>query len=304
MFGLILRRKSLFLIFLFTTIIVLIKVIFWLDPRTKVVFCDVGQGDASYIRVKNKVDILVDAGPDKKVLSCLGKYMPFWDRKIELAILSHPQKDHFGGFFYVFDRYRVDKFFLPPVNNPSSSFQSLIKKIKNKKTSLKTVWAGNELIILNNRIVFLWPTDNFIRKNVVFETSPITKKQKLDVLGTTTVDLNHLSLIFVFQEKNFNILYSGDASPLALNSLISQYKSDLGLFHHLNILKVPHHGSKNGLTENFLRLAEPQISVISVSKNNSYGHPAKEILEMLKAAKTKIRRTDKEGNIVFRINNN
>lgn len=74
--------------------------LFNLDNRTKIVFCDVGQGDATYIRVRNKVNVLIDAEPDKRVLSCLGRHMPFWDKQIELIFLSHPNKDHYQGFLF------------------------------------------------------------------------------------------------------------------------------------------------------------------------------------------------------------
>lgn len=292
MFGLSKQQKSLFFIFVFSIIVILIKISFWLDPRTKVVFCDVGQGDASYIRVRNKIDILIDAGPDKKVLNCLGKYMPFWDRKIELVIISHPQKDHFGGLLFAIDRYQIDKILIPPIKNKSSSFSSLIKKINFKKITLFPITAGVEIKVFNDQIIFLWPTKDFVKKNTVFENN---------ILKTGVIDSNHFSLIFLFQEEDNKLLYTGDASPLVSNRLISQYKNNLDLFNNLKIIKIPHHGSKNGLTENFLKLTKPQFAVISVGKNNSYGHPAREILSLLELKKIKIKRTDEDGNIVFKL---
>src|SRR3989338_10847400 len=79
------------------------------DERTKIVFCDVGQGDGIYIRIKNQVDVLIDAGRDQRILNCLGKYMPFWDKKIEIAILTHSDHDHYGGFIYLADHYQIGK---------------------------------------------------------------------------------------------------------------------------------------------------------------------------------------------------
>src|SRR3990167_10239079 len=95
------------------------------DERTKIVFCNVGQGDAAYIRIKNKSDVLIDAGPDKSILSCLGKYMPFWDRKIEMAFLSHPNSDHYNGYFYIADRYQIDKFITVKSPIVSKTYQKL-----------------------------------------------------------------------------------------------------------------------------------------------------------------------------------
>ncbi|PIP63493.1 hypothetical protein COW97_02205 [Candidatus Roizmanbacteria bacterium CG22_combo_CG10-13_8_21_14_all_34_12] len=91
------------------------------------------------------------------------------------------------------------------------------------------------------------------------------------------------------------VLFTGDASPFVLGRLSH---STIG---KVDILKVPHHGSKNGLTKKFLDLADPSTAVISVGKNNSYGHPSKEVLDMLKAKNIKIRRTDEEGDIVFKL---
>src|SRR3989344_8977177 len=101
------------------------------DERTKIVFCDVGQGDAAYIRIKNKIDVLIDAGPNRSVLSCLGKYMPFWDRKIELAFLSHPNSDHYNGYFFITDRYKIDKFITVNTANliVSKTYKKLLQKI-------------------------------------------------------------------------------------------------------------------------------------------------------------------------------
>ena len=106
---------------------------------------------------------------------------------------------------------------------------------------------------------------------------------------------NDFSQILLFEENNYRLLFTGDASPFVLGRLSH---STIG---KVDILKVPHHGSKNGLTKNFLQVISPRLAVISVGKNNPYGHPAKKILEMLKAENVKVKRTDKDGNIVFKI---
>src|SRR3990167_4021962 len=130
-------KKGAVVTMIIAVIFVLINVLkSYLNNETKVVFCDVGQGDATYIRIYNKVDILIDAGSDRKVLQCLGKYMPFFDKTIELAVLSHPQKDNFGGFEYILDRYEIMLFILNPINNSAISFHTLIKKLENKKVEL------------------------------------------------------------------------------------------------------------------------------------------------------------------------
>jgi competence protein ComEC len=250
------------------------------DERTRIVFCDVGQGDAAYIRIKNKFDVLIDAGPDRKVLSCLGKYMPFWDRKIELIFISHNQKDHFGGLNYILDRYQVGTVFLVKDIGRGVIYDALIKKIINKKVKIEEALAGK--IIHEAKFTMIWPIRNLNSSND-----------------------NDFSSVILFEDKGiarnaltFSVLFTGDASPYILGRLSH------GVIGKVDILKIPHHGSKNGLTKKFLDLADPTIAVISVGKNNSYGHPSSKVLEMLKAKNIKIKRTDENGNIVFRITNN
>ncbi len=246
------------------SLIIIVCVFFsnYLDQTTRIVFCDVGQGDAIYIRIKNKVDVLIDAGPDRKVLDCLGHHMPFFDKKIELVIISHPDKDHIAGFIPLVDRYKIGLIYSVPVNQPTQTFKQLQEKIKNNKIVIFQPYAGYKIKILNDFIVFL--------------------------------DTNDLSLVFLFKEKVFSVLFTGDISLPILERVLKQSKIKA------NILKIPHHGSKYNLSTKVLSLADPSIAVISCSKNNSYGHPAKEVLDMLKAAKIKIRRTDEEGDIVFK----
>jgi len=295
--------KVMFLSFL---IILLYSIFTFFDSRTKVVFCDVSQGDSAYIRVKNKVDILIDAGPDRKILNCLGKEMPFYDRTIELAFLSHPQKDHYGGYLDLIDRYKIKKFLTVNVNNQAISFQKLKEKLAEKQIPIYFPSSQTTIRILTDKIVFLWPDKSFLRQNIHLpDKSQLTQKNRetSKILGSSTIDLNHFSLVFNFIENDYKILFTGDISPMVLNILSRQYKNETERLLKTTILKVPHHGSKNGLTYQFFKLADPYMSVISVGKNNSYGHPSKSVLDMLKASGTKIRRTDKEGDIVFKLPN-
>jgi competence protein ComEC len=249
-----------------------------LESKTKIVFCDVGQGDATYIRVKNKVDVLIDAGPDKKILTCLGKYMPFWDKKIELAFLSHPNKDHYQGFFFINERYKIDKLITTEGPFISQTYKKLISDLKKNRVLILKKFQGDQINILNDRFLFLWP--------------------KKDYFSSQDNDYSHLLL---FQEDNYKALFTGDASPKILNFIVKTNYVDF--IKNITLIKVPHHGSKNGLTKKFLSLINPAIAVISVGKNNAYGHPAKEVLEMLKAQKVEIKRTDEEGNITFKLPN-
>jgi len=232
----------------------------------------VGQGDAAYIRIKNKFDVLIDSGPNQSILSCLGKYIPFYDHSIELALLSHPHKDHYGGFEGLLDHYQIKNFITSPVDNPASSFQQLKKKLKEKNVNFRYAKANNTIKIPPATLTFYWP-----------------EKELLNFKNN--LDLNQFSLVFLFQENGFRVLFPGDTGYDILNRL--SLKAD--------IIKIPHHGSKNNLNSNFFRLAKFDTAIISVGKNNSFGHPAKQTLDLLKKYEIKMRRTDEEGNITFRL---
>jgi competence protein ComEC len=293
--------RSIVFTFVFSFLLLLLigsQTIFY--QKTKVVFCDVGQGDAAYIRTREKQDILIDAGPDRKVLSCLGKHMPFYDRKIELAFLSHPQKDHYGGYLEILDRYQIDNFIVSPLDNNTQSFNLLKRKLKEKKIKIRNLYAGEKIILGDrkaNLITFLWPSRQYMAEKI----NKSNFSSQKNVLGafSTNSDLNDFSAVFIFSQGDFDILFTGDASPEILNRLVVTINKLP--WKKLDILKVPHHGSKNGLTKNFLQLADPTLSVISVGKNNAYGHPSPEILEMLKALKKQYLRTDEKGDIVVEV---
>lgn len=243
-----------------------------LNTETKIVFCNVGQGDATYLRINNKVDVLIDAGPDNKVLNCLGKYMPFFDRTIELAILSHPDSDHTAGLIPIIERYRLKTLILPPFEKNTNQYKLIKKKALSLNIKTLVGTKGQSFNIGQDTITIISPNNN-----------------------NECSLANECSLIILFQQDYFKALFTGDASIKELLSLSKQS------IEKTTILKIPHHGSKYGMTSNFIKLADPRVSVISVGKNNSYGHPAKVTLDILKASKTNIRRTDKEGDIVFKI---
>lgn len=272
------RRAFFAAILLSSLILIIIFFSDFLNKKTKIVFCDVGQGDGAYIRTSDKVDIVIDAGRDRSILNCLGKYMPFYDRTIELAFLSHPQFDHYQGYNYIIDRYRIQTFIANSVNNDNQSYNLLKAKLKEKGVQIKNMYSGDNLTTGAFKINFLWPSANFVAQNTV--------------LGATTLDLNDFSEMFVFSEGEFDVLFTGDINTGNLQGFMNAGP--------VEVFKVPHHGSKNGLTEDFLKKINPELSVISVGKN-SYGHPSPEILEMLTRLKKKYLRTDKEGDIVVEV---
>lgn len=224
-------------------------------------FFDVGQGDAAYLRTPDNLDILIDGGPDAIILSKLGKVMPFFDRKIELVILSHPQADHLTGLIDVAKRYEISKVIWN--KNPC-------------ETNLCQEWSD---LLQEKNIYQIAPPKNsqlnFGQINIKF---PYAGEAK---------DVNDQSILAkVIFGKN-TLFFTGDAG-IGVEEKLVKNKIDL----RAQVLKVGHHGSKHGSSQNFLEKVNPYFAIISVGAKNRYGHPTQEVLKRLKNLKIDFFRTD------------
>lgn len=252
-------------------------------PEAKVVFCNVGQGDAAYIRAPEGQDILIDGGPDDSVLSCLGKNMPFWDREIELVIFSHPEADHIFGLIEVLRRYKVDRLIWSGISKHTPVFETLIEEMN--KVEAETIFELPErrIVIGNNQkivIHFYYP---------------------LEIPSGDLDDTNDWSIVNKVSYGDQDILFTGDIMQKGTENLVESVVLSESYSDQLDVevLKVPHHGSKNGLTAEMLEITSPEYAVISVGLNNPYGHPHSLVLDMLLNAKVKICRTDLDGDVTL-----
>lgn len=238
------------------------------DNKLHVVVCDVGQGDVIFIRTPNGSDILIDGGPDDSVLSCLSKHMPFWDRTLEIVILTHPDADHVTGLIDVIKRYKVIRFHTSKTHTDTAVYAQFLKTLKDRKIKQNYLWQGDKFTFADGLIMeTLWPIE--------------------DWQGLTT---NSFSIAELLTYKNFTVLLTGDLDA-------EQMEEVDDLAGKINLLKVPHHGSRFGLTSGILDILDPNLSVISVGKTNKYGHPTDFILDLLKSSNTKILRTDQNGEV-------
>jgi len=236
-----------------------------------VVFCDVGQGDGALIKTPKGQDILVDVGPDSKILKCISSYLPFWDRKIDLIILSHFNTDHVAGLIDILSRYKVERIAVSTLNTDREDVGRYMQLIRTKN------------IILDD----LNKNDTYkIEQDLTIKTFGPNDEKYL-------IEDNNASLVQMLTYKDFDVVFTGDASFEVLNPILD------GLGNDIEILKVPHHGSKTGLNEGSFRNFHPKVAVISSGKGNRYGHPTKEILNLLQENKIQVRRTDKEGSVRF-----
>ena len=248
--------------------------ILWLEilkgknKNAEIYFLNVGQGDSELIVLPGNIKILIDGGPDNKVLSELSNELSSLDRYIDLVILSHPEQDHFGGLVGVLKNYKVGAFIYNGINRQNLSFQQLEKTVHENKISMIALGQGDNITYLNDKLEFLWPAKDYLNDKQLNDTVLVTR----------------------FSTVDGKALFVGDIGENIESELVKKY--DL----KADVLKVGHHGSKYSSAESFLKNVSPEISVIEVGKN-SYGHPAPAVLERLASVGSQIFRTDKNGDV-------
>lgn len=241
------------------------------ERRTEVTFLNVGQGDAILIS-QGMNQVLIDGGrTSKELLSHLGRNIPFWDRKIELIIATHPDADHIGGFPGLLQTYRVDRVLTTGAESETDISQRFREAIQ------KSTGSGVLPIFKGTRINFPYGGE----LDIEYPILPLPKE---------TADANSGSIVarFIYGETTF--LLTGD---------LPHEEEVLPDEPEVTVLKAAHHGSKYSTSEAFLERIKPKEAVISVGKNN-YGHPAEEVLKRLGRLGAIIHRTDQEGDIGYR----
>jgi competence protein ComEC len=238
-------------------------------------FLPVGQGDAELIITENGSRILVDGGPfNTSLVNSLDKIIPFFDKYIDIVILTHPQLDHFGGMFYLFDNYKVGVFIDNGERSNTESYLRFEKLLREKQIKRLSLKGGDNILDGGDMIKFLYPFD-FLRKK----------------------DLNDTALVFISFVRGSSAIFTSDISTDIENKILEQ------LFP-VDILKVAHHGSKNSYNEKFFQKLSPIFSVIEVGKNY-YGHPSSKVIDFLKSINSIVFRTDRDGLLrIYKENNN
>jgi competence protein ComEC len=251
------------------------------DDNLHISFLDVGEGDGILIQKGNQ-QVLVDGGPSPQALTLgLGDKMPFWDRTIELVILTHPHPDHLAGLVEVLQRYRVEQVLYPDLDYESPLYEEWLRLIKERNIKSTLAQTGQEVDLGDG---------------VMLE---VLNPQTSQLAGTksdsdTYID-NNGSMVLRLSLGRVSFLLTADIEQEAEFELINR-RIELAS----TMLKVAHHGSKTSTTPEFLAVANPQVAVISVGENH-YGHPSDEVLDRLeqRLGSENIFRTDKQGTIEF-----
>lgn len=292
------------LIFSIIGAIVVLVQFFYARINTNDIFvmCDIGQGDGMYLRI-NKIDIVIDAGKDEKGSQCLGRHMSLFDKTIDLAFITNSDLDHYGGFRSLLQHYRINQLLVPSVADADTSYFRLINEFKKRKTEIDFVYQ-NDVINIGQvgSIKMIWPT----KRQIDFDTNLCQLKRYrkyTEDFKVICTGVNKYSQVFWLELKQgISFLFTGDITSDELDNyivkMVKAHKTNMKFV----ILKVPHHGSKNGLTPKLVEFLKPDIALISAGRRNSYGHPHKETLDILREHSVPYFLTSKDKDIVIDLN--
>lgn len=243
------------------------------EARTKVYMFDVGQGDSFFIQTKNGKQMLIDGGKDATVLSELSRVMPWGDMSIDIVLATHPDLDHIGGLDEVIKRYNVDMVLTSEVGGETQEYKKFLALIEEESIPLYTVRQGMVLTFSEDESFTVLFPDRDVRD---WET-------------------NAGSVVGKFTSGERSVLFTGDSPAPIEQYLAKTIPEQLDV----DILKLGHHGSRTSTTAALLKVATPDTALISAGRNNSYGHPHKEVLTLLKQFTVPFISTQEEGTVLF-----
>jgi len=238
--------------------------------RAEVVFLDVGQGDAILVQQDN-YQILIDGGPDDSLLYELPRFLPWFDKKIEKVILTHPHDDHLVGIMLLLKKYQVEEILFVNVEYGNWGYEYLKE---NYSKIMKNVKAGDNFRYKDIHFSALYPFEN--RKN-------------------QEENLNNESVVLFLYIQGYKLLLMGDAEQEVEEKLL-----EFEIIKNVDILKAGHHCSRSSSSEEFLRFTQPEISICMCGEGNSFNHPHYETIEKFKSLNVQYFITFEEGNIRFR----
>ena len=250
-------------------------VVIWAAPTPSgfaVSFLDVGQGDSILIESGN-VQMLIDGGADQSVLRELGKKMPFWDRRIDAVVATHPDKDHIGGLVDVIKRYKVGTFIESGVESDTPHAAALKKEVTKKNLDPVLARRGMRIELGSGGYA-----------DILFPDRDVP-----------TIETNTGSIIMRVAYGGTSFMLTGDAPSSVEKYLVALNRGELDS----DILKAGHHGSKTSSAETFISAVSPQAVVFSRGCDNTYGHPAKEVAERFQKLKIPALDTCENGTITF-----
>lgn len=241
------------------------------DSKLMISYMDVGQGDAAYIKV-NGNDILIDAGPRSNSKELLEQLKAKNIDDFELVIATHPHEDHIGGMVDVFKEYEVKAFYSPKITHTTKTYENLVKAVKDEGLKTKELKGG-----------------------MVIDLGEGAKFEVFTPQKSEYEELNDYSPIMKLSFGDTSYLFTGDAEKLAEEEALAKYKTSL----NSDVIKFGHHGSSSSSSNAFIEAVSPKYGIISCAKDNKYGHPHRETLDIIKKYNIKTFRTDTDGEIIL-----
>lgn len=239
-------------------------------------FYDVGQGDSIHIRNNKNQDILIDGGPDSKIIEKLDQNIPFQDNKIELVIITHPHEDHIAGLIDVLRKYEIEQILYTDVFYDSSIFVELKNIIEEKGIQTKFAKSGQIIKLDQANLYILFPNLSYNEKQVK--------------------EVNNTSIVSKLVYGNSSFLFTGDAEEEVETELEDIFVNNKDILDS-DLIKIGHHGSNSSSTKDFLFSVSPKKAVISVGENNKYKHPHPDTLSKINELDVNLFRTDEDGDI-------
>jgi competence protein ComEC len=269
-----------------------VSVVLWLviyreDRKGELTFAvlNVGQGDALFLESPSGKQIIIDGGPDRNLLSELPKVLPWYDKHIDMIVVTNPDLDHYSGFLSLLNKnskYKVDYVLEPGTLSKTETYAILEKEIEDK--NIKKILARRGQVIDIGGRAFL---------EILFPDRDVTN-----------LSSNDGSIVMKLVYGNTSIMLQGDSTSRIEEYLVSLNNESEIENLSSNILKVGHHGSRTSSSETYVESVDPEYAVISSGVNNKFGHPHKEVLETLEKNKVKILDTCEMGTIIFKSDGN
>ena len=251
----------------------------------KIIFFNIGQGDSALIKFDDGEKMLIDCGSDKKILSKLGLYLPFYDRTIDYLLISHFDLDHYGGCVDVLKRYDVKNIITNGDEKGYDSYWLAWDEVSRAENAdIIPITTSRSWVIASSTLDFFNPDANLVFANANDKT-----------------DSNNQSIVLKLSHASTTVLFAGDMETPLENALLLQFCSSTPVdcpALKVNVLKIGHHGSDSSSGEKFLSAVNPNKAVVSVGKN-SFGHPSLRVLRKLERIGADILRTDETGDVIL-----
>ena len=240
------------------------------DGLLHVYFLDVGQGDAMLVQTPNGNQMLIDGGPDTKILARLGGILPLKDRDLDVIVATHTDADHLSGLVDVLKRYTVDHIVETGMKCATAICGQWEELAGRQQSSRVFARAGYTVSL-----------DDEVQLQVL---NPLE-----DISGQVVKKTNNAGIVLKLTYRNQTMLFAADIEKSVEDALLRRTDVDV------DFLKIAHHGSKTSSTQNFLAATTPNVAFIEVGAKNRYGHPTPEVLDRLDKNGILYYRTDKDG---------